>query len=74
MSAQDIIAELPKLKPDELQRVRLEVEELAQRRGQAGKTLSDALLEFAGVAEGLPADMAENHDHFHGRIWQDVAG
>jgi hypothetical protein len=24
-------------------------------------------LEFAGVAEGLPADMAENHDHYlHG--------
>jgi len=67
MSAQEIIAELPKLKPEELQRVRLEVEELAQRRGQAGRTLSDALLEFAGVAEGLPADMAESHDHYlHG--------
>lgn len=23
-----------------------------------------ALLLFAGVAEGLPADMAENHDHY----------
>ena len=31
------------------------------------KTLSEALLEFAGVAEGLPTDMAENHDHYlHG--------
>jgi hypothetical protein len=67
MSAQEIIAELPKLTAAELQRVRLEVEQLAQRRGQGGKTLSEALLEFAGVAEGLPADMAENHDHYlHG--------
>ena len=67
MSAQEIIAELPKLTAAELQRVRLEVEELAQRRGQADKTLSEALLEFAGVAQALPADMAENHDHYlHG--------
>ena len=59
MSAQEIIAELPKLTAAELQRVRLEVEQLAKRRGQEGKTLSEALLEFAGVAEGLPPDMAE---------------
>lgn len=32
--------------------------------GAGGKTLGEALLEFAGVAEGLPADMAENHDHY----------
>ena len=66
MSAQEIIEQLPRLTAAELQRVRLEVEELAHR-GQAGKTLSEALLEFAGVAEGLPTDMAENHDHYlHG--------
>ena len=30
--------------------------------------LSDALLEFAGSIEGLPADMAQQHDHYlHGR-------
>ena len=40
MSAQEIIAELPKLTAAELQRVRLEVEQLAERRGQAGKTLA----------------------------------
>lgn len=29
--------------------------------------LSKLLLEFAGVAEGLPADLAEQHDHYlHG--------
>lgn len=29
--------------------------------------LSQILLEFAGTAKGLPADMAEQHDHYiHG--------
>ena len=67
MSAQEIIAELPKLTAAELQRVRREVEALAKGQGPAGKQLSEALLEFGGVAEGLPADMSENHDHYlHG--------
>ena len=67
MSAQEIIAELPKLTAAELQRIRLEVEALARKQGQAGKTLSEALLEFAGVAKGLPADVAGSHDHYlHG--------
>jgi hypothetical protein len=31
-------------------------------------TLSDALLEFAGKAKGLPTDLAEQHDHYlHGQ-------
>jgi len=30
-------------------------------------TLGQRLLEFAGTIEGLPADMASNHDHYiHG--------
>ena len=30
--------------------------------------LSDFLLEFAGTIEGLPSDMADQHDHYiHGR-------
>lgn len=31
-------------------------------------SLADTLLEFSGVIKGLPADMAERHDHYiHGR-------
>jgi hypothetical protein len=31
-------------------------------------SLRDLLLEFAGTIDGLPADMAEQHDHYlHGR-------
>ena len=34
---------------------------------EAVRDLSRLLLEFAGKAEGLPADMAEQHDHYlHG--------
>lgn len=28
------------------------------------ETLRDMLLSFAGVAEGLPSDLALNHDHY----------
>ncbi len=32
------------------------------------ETLGQRLLRFAGVARGLPSDMAENHDHYlHGQ-------
>jgi hypothetical protein len=31
-------------------------------------SLRDVLLEFAGTIDGLPSDMAEQHDHYlHGR-------
>ena len=31
------------------------------------RTIGEALLEVAGTAEGLPRDMARNHDHYlHG--------
>jgi len=34
---------------------------------QAHSTLGQRLLQFAGTIEGLPADMASNHDHYiHG--------
>ena len=30
-------------------------------------TLAEQLLKYAGAAEGLPTDMAQNHDHYiHG--------
>ena len=64
MSAQEIIAELPKLNPDEFRLVKAIVDDLAKVRRQ---TVGDALLEVAGTAEGLPSDMARNHDHYlHG--------
>ena len=32
------------------------------------QTLGQRLMRFAGIAKGLPSDMARNHDHYlHGR-------
>ena len=61
MSAQEIIAELPKLKPDEFRLVQAKVEDLAKTKR---RTIGEALLDVAGTAEGLPRDMARNHDHY----------
>jgi len=34
---------------------------------KAESTLGERLMQFAGTVEGLPADMASNHDHYiHG--------
>ena len=67
MSAQEIIAELPKLKPEELQRVKAGLAALERQQTPPDRSVWDALLEFAGTAEGLPPDLAENHDHYlHG--------
>lgn len=64
MSAQEIIAELPNLKPDELRLVKARVDDLARSRRPS---IGEALLAVAGTAEGLPRDMARNHDHYiHG--------
>lgn len=44
-------------------RVELEIKTPAQ----AASPLGEALLKLAGTAVGLPADMAEQHDHYiHG--------
>jgi hypothetical protein len=32
--------------------------------GEAQPTIWDKLLKLAGTVEGLPPDMAENHDHY----------
>ncbi len=61
MSAQEIIAEVPKLKPDEFRLVKAKVDDLARPRR---RTIGDALLEPAETAERLPRDMARNHDHY----------
>lgn len=35
---------------------------------QVVRTLAERLKPIIGIAEGLPADLAENHDHYiHGR-------
>jgi hypothetical protein len=66
MSTQEIIAELPKLKRDELAAVDAKLHELLATP-VAPKNWGDALLELAGTVEGLPSDYAENHDHYiHG--------
>ena len=68
MSTQQIIAELPKLNRAELEQVDARLHELLQRSsGTSSKPWGEALLEVAGTAEGLPPDLAHNHDHYlHG--------
>jgi hypothetical protein len=44
------------------------VDVLAEAAEPPGKTLYERLEPFFGKAEGLPPDLAENHDHYlHGR-------
>ena len=76
MNAQEIIAELPNLGPEEIRLVKAKVDELAETRRQPnpGKAVAPTvqkkeqvaafLLRVAGTAEGLPPDLAENHDHY----------
>lgn len=69
MSAQEIIAELPKLNRRELETVDARLHELLQpgESRVAVTSWRSALLEVAGTAEGLPADLARNHDYYlHG--------
>ena len=65
MSTQEIIAELPKLNPDDLRLVKKKLAELEATASQAPQTgWGAALLEIAGSAEDLPADFSINHDHY----------
>jgi hypothetical protein len=68
MSAQDIIAELPKLSQPELESLDHLIHELlATKAGQSQRSWGEALLEVAGSVPGLPSDFAQNHDHYlHG--------
>ncbi len=46
---------------------RLRVELIKETPERRGRTLADRLAPIIGIAEGLPADMAEQHDHdIHG--------
>jgi hypothetical protein len=67
MSTNEIIAELPRLSPDELVLIKNKVDEVLKNRVPSGseqKPEDDFLLRVAGTAEGLPADLASNHDHY----------
>ena len=65
MSTQEIIEELPRLRPDELRLVKQKLAELENAGACGPKTgWGAALLEIAGTAEDLPADLSANHDHY----------
>jgi hypothetical protein len=70
MSAQEIIDELSKLDRKELERVDAQLHKLlepAQKKSKPEKRLREALLQFAGKAEGLPADYSMNlHYYLYG--------
>ena len=68
MSTQEIIAELPRLSQPELESLDLHIRELlATKSGVSERSWGEALLEVAGSVPGLPADYAQNHDHYlHG--------
>jgi len=62
MSTQEIIAELPKLKPDELRLLRKKLAEMEAADSRVPQTKWDAaLLEIAGLADELPSDLSINH-------------
>lgn len=66
MSPQEIIAELPKLSRPELEAVEARLQQLLGR--PPVRLWGEALAEFAGVVQELPADYAGNHDHYlHGQ-------
>jgi hypothetical protein len=68
MSAQEIIAELSRLDRTELEKVDAQLHELlaeAKRdTKRRQKPIGKVLLEFAGKAEGFPADYSVNLDHY----------
>ncbi len=68
MSAREIITALPKLSRDELEQVDAQLHQLLKGgHGKSTKKWGEALRELVGTAEGLPADLAQNHDHYlHG--------
>jgi hypothetical protein len=43
------------------------VELIVKEKPEAATTLGQRLLKLAGIAKGLPSDLAEQHDHYiHG--------
>ena len=74
MSTMQIFAELPKMSPADRRRLKqrlleLEAEQTAPAKPPASErgTIWNALMELSGKAEGLPADLSAQHDHYlHG--------
>ena len=64
MSAQEIIAELAKLKPEELRLVKEKLNRLNAESAIPQTGWGRALLEIAGTADDLPPDLAFQHDHY----------
>ncbi len=67
MSTREIIAELPRLGADDLALVKSKVEEVRKSRRapeEPGTGGGGFLLQMAGIVEGLPEDLAVNHDHY----------
>ena len=68
MSVSEIIAELPNLQREDLERVDARLHQLlaAEKSGPATnhKAIGQVLLEFAGQADGLPSDYSANLDHY----------
>lgn len=62
MSAQEIIKELEQLPVSDLVEIKHSIERLMTPTG--GTSVREVFKEFAGTAEGLPADLAEQHDHY----------
>jgi hypothetical protein len=64
MSANEIMAELPKLKREDLERLEAQLHQLLSRphpgEKRRGKAIGQVMLEFAGRAEGLPEDYLAN--------------
>jgi len=64
MSVQEIIAELPKLPPEDFRLVVEKVHQLESVTRKPKTGWGKALLEVAGTADDLPSDLAVNHDHY----------
>ena len=65
MSVNEIIAELPKLEQADLERVDARLHQLLEAgrcdKVPSRKPIGQALLEFAGKAQGLPSDYSTNN-------------
>ena len=64
MSAQEIIAELAKLKPEELRLVKEKLDRVDAETPIPQTGWGRALSEMAGKADDLPADLSLQHDHY----------
>ena len=62
------MAELPNLSRAELEELDARLHELLNDAAGSKQLVGERLKRFAGAVQGLPRDMAQNHDHYlHGR-------